>query len=145
MTLDQNVVRFDITMHNTPGMSEVERLCRLPHQVQPEVERPRRPIAGATVEQRAQRTLRQVLHGDVVPPLLFIEAEDAHNVRMLKRGNRLRLLAKTRLKTGIARKMRVHDLERLQAIKMDMTRAVHLPHAARAKQRLNATVADNLS
>ena len=64
---------------------------------------------------------------------------------MLKRGDRTGFLAKARLKAGIVRQIGVHDLQRHRAIKVNMSRTKHLPHAPGAEHCFNPIITDRLT
>jgi len=64
---------------------------------------------------------------------------------MLKRGDRAGFLAKARLKAGIVRQIGVHDLQRHRAIKVNMSRTKHLPHAPGAEHCFNPIITDRLT
>ena len=64
---------------------------------------------------------------------MLFQAVDRRDVRMIQRGQQLRLAVEARHPLGVVREALGHDLERDVAPELRIPRAIHFAHPARAK------------
>ena len=81
-------------------------------------------------------------HGEGGHAPAFFEAVDVSDVRMVQRGQRLRLALETRKAIRIVRERLGQDLDRDVAIELGITRPIDFAHAAHADLRGDFVGAD---
>ncbi len=105
--------------------------------------RRRERLAGLLVQvnQHAQLYTLDELHRHVVQAVRFAEVIHRHDVRMLQRGNRLRLALEARRIAAQVAQVRLDDLERHHAPQRHVHRPVDARHPAASQRAFNLIIA----
>src|SRR5215207_9105077 len=132
--LEPDVVRLEIAVDDPAPVRLVDRRARLLEDVDDPLER-EAALLGEDVGERAPV---EVLHHEVGDLLAAHRGEaevgDVDDVRVAKAPGRLRLAPEPLDELGAARHPRHDHLERDDALRADVLRLIHGPHAALAKQ-----------
>ena len=126
--VDDHVVRLEVAVDHAVAVGEARGLEDLRADVDHALLCQRR-LGGHDVLERAPR---EVLHRDVVGALVLAAVEDAHHVRVVEAGGRLRLAAEALHELLVLREAPVQHLDRDLPAEVAVLSAVDVRHSAGA-------------
>ena len=127
-TVRQHDVRgLQIPVHNPCAVRRVERVSDLDRNLERLID-----LDRPTLDLLVERLAFQVLHDQILGPVLVANVMERADVRMCESGNRFGLALEARLQLGIGRGK---DLDRHRAIEACVARLVDFAEAARTERR----------
>ena len=119
-------------MHNAVLVRRGESGCHLPRELDRLLDR-----KGASLQSIGEGLPFEVLHDEVVDPLVGADVMKCTDVRVVKLRYRFRLALETRSPRGVPRELRRQHLERHAPVETGVLRFVDLAHAPGAEGREN--------
>ena len=134
LLVEEYVRGLDVPMHQPPAMGCVQSTGDLSQDRQ----RPLRPEPLISLEHRPQVVPLDEPHCQVQLSVVLSRLVNRHDVRMVERGRKSRLLEEARAKPVVLRLLRGNQLERYRPLQRYVPGPVDHAHAAAAEQRLDA-------
>ena len=125
---DDHVVRLEVTVDHAAPVREPGRV----EDLDAEVDRPLLAERRLLAQEIPQSSAGQVLHRDVVGPVVLAAVVDRDHVRVLQPGGRRGLAAEALDELVVAREPTVQHLQRHLAAKVRVIREVDVGHPSRA-------------
>ena len=138
---EQDVRRLDVAMHEPVRMCGIQRAADL----RDDLRRARRLERALGAHERPQVRPVDVAHDDEQHALALARVIDRDHVRVLDRRRRLGLRDEARAEVGLLGERRGDDLQRDDAVEVEVPRAVHDAHPAASGEPLDAMVDEDVA
>ena len=126
--IDKQILRLDVAMHDAVLMRVLQRLADRRHDRQGLLRR-----KPAELHRLAQIHSVHEFHDQEIQPVAFSKLMHGDNIRMVQRGERLRLLHESLLERRVGDALRGEELQRDETIESFLPRLVNHAHSAAAE------------
>src|SRR5262249_54303135 len=142
---EHQIAGFNVAVNNPSPMRVSDPLRGLRRVAQHFVDRKPFSFFSDPVQPRLQRAARQVLQHQEAAILDLVNIVNGRDVRMIQQRERRCLLREALERLGGSSKGGGKELERNQAIQLEVERLVHHPHASLAEKLPDLVVEDGLA